>query len=87
MPVRRGRCGGLLGEAEVEHLLREDLTDFQQYVFNLGESGSPSRALRAVEFLDKVFGDALDVGSQFFYLRSALFVSRHPWPLSQVGSK
>jgi hypothetical protein len=70
--------GGLLGEAEVEHLLGEHLADFQQNVFDLREFGPPGRALRAIEFLDEVFRDAFHIGSQFFYFRSALCASRHP---------
>jgi hypothetical protein len=70
--------GGLLRQRQVEHLLGENFTDFEENVFDLAESGSPSGILGAVKLLDEVFGDAFDVGPQFFYLRRALFASRHP---------
>jgi hypothetical protein len=75
----------LLGEGEVEHFLRKDFADFEEEVFDVGELGPPSGALRAVELLDQVFGDSLDVGAQFFHLRGALLGSRHPWLLSELG--
>jgi hypothetical protein len=70
--------GGLLREGQVEHLLGENLTDFEENVFDLAESGSPSGAFGAVKLLDQVFGHPFDVRPQFFYLRRALFASRHP---------
>jgi hypothetical protein len=66
-------------------LLGEDFADFEEEVFDVGELGPPSGALRAVELLDQVFGDSLDVGAQFFHLRGALLGSRHPWLLSELG--
>jgi hypothetical protein len=78
---------GLLGEGQVEHLLGKDFADFQEDVFDLGELGAPGGALGAVELLDQVFGDPLDVRAQFFHLRGALLGSRHPWLLSELGSE
>jgi hypothetical protein len=70
--------GGLLRQGQIEHLLGENLTDFEENVFDLAEPGSPSRTLGPIKLLDKVFGDPFDVRPQFFYLRSALLASRHP---------
>ena len=52
---------GLLGEGQVEHLLGKDFADFEEDVLDVGELGPPGRALRTVELLDQVFGNALDV--------------------------
>ena len=70
--------GSLLRQGQVEHLLGENLTDFEENVFDLAEPSSPSGTLGPVEFLDQVFGNPFDVRPQLFYLRSALFASRHP---------
>jgi len=70
--------GGLLRQGQSEHLLGENLTDFEENVFDLAEPGSPRGSLGTVKLLDKVFGDPFDVRPQFFYLRSALLASRHP---------
>jgi hypothetical protein len=77
---------GLLGEGQVEHPLGKDFADFEEDVSDLGELGPPGRAVGAVELVDEVFGDALDVGAQFFHLGGALLGSRHPWLLSELGS-
>jgi len=34
--------GGLLRQGQIEHLLGENLTDFEENVFDLAEPGSPS---------------------------------------------
>ena len=73
-----GDGGGLVGQGQVEHFLGENLTDFEENVFDLAESGSPSGTLGPVKLVDEVFGHPFDVRPQFFYLRSALIASRHP---------
>jgi hypothetical protein len=77
---------GLAGEGQIEHLFGKDFTDFQEEVFDVGQLSAPGRTGGAVELIDKVFGDALDVGPYFFHQRGALFGSRHPWILSIVAS-
>jgi len=57
------RGGSLLGEGQGEHFLCEDFADFEENVFDLGELGPPGGALGAVELLDQVFGDPLDIGA------------------------
>jgi hypothetical protein len=58
------RCGGgLPGEAEVEHALGEDLSDFQGEVFDVRELGPPGGAIGPVELEDEVFGDPFEVGA------------------------
>jgi hypothetical protein len=79
--------GGLVGEGDAEHLLGEDLTNFKEDVLDFRQRGPPGRALGPVELLDEVLGDAFDVGAQFFHLGVALFGSRHPWLLPELGSK
>lgn len=56
-----GDGGGLLGQAEVEHLFGEDLSDFQEQVFDVGELGAPGGAVGPVELEDEVFGDPFEV--------------------------
>ena len=73
-----GDGGGLVRQGQVEHLLGENLTNFDENVFDLAESGSPSGTLGAVKLVDEVFGHPFDVSPHFFYLRSALFASRPP---------
>src|SRR5262249_34387081 len=48
---------------------------------------SPGGTVGAVELVDEVFGDPFDIGTDFFHLRGALLGSRHPWLLSERGSK
>jgi hypothetical protein len=47
--------GGLLRDGQVEHLLGEHFTDFEENSFDLAESASPSGALGAVEALSTRF--------------------------------
>jgi hypothetical protein len=54
---------GLPGEGQVEHRLGKDFAEFKEDVFDLGELGAPGGALGAVELLDQIFGDPLDVGA------------------------
>lgn len=69
--------GGLAGQGLGEHLLRQDVAQLQQQSFDLGQLGSPARPVGAVELVHEVFGDPLDIGPHFFYLRGALFGCRH----------
>jgi hypothetical protein len=81
-----GQGLGLAGEGQVEHLFGKDFPDFQEEVFDVSQLGAPGRTVGAVELIDKVFGNALDVGPYFFHQRSALLGFRHPWILSIVAS-
>jgi hypothetical protein len=80
-----GRC--LPGQGIVEHTFRQDLTDIQEEVFDLRQFGPPGWTRRAVELLDQVFRDPVEIGTDFFYLRGTLLGSRHPWLLLELGSK
>src|SRR5437899_6816491 len=79
--------GRLAGQGVVEHLFAEDLTDFEEQVFDLRQFGAPRGAVRSIELVDQVFCYALDVGTDFFGLLSTLRGSRHPWTLSAVAAK
>ena len=86
----RGLLGqglGLAAEAEGEHLFGQDVADFQEEVLDVGQAGAPGRAVQAIELIDEIFGDALDVGPHLFGWRRALFGSSHPWVLSALVSK
>jgi len=82
-----GVGGGLPRQGVGQHLLAEQFANGDEQVLDLGQLGPPGRAVRAVELVDQVFGDAFDVGPDLFYLGGALFGSRHPWLLSELGSK
>jgi hypothetical protein len=58
---------GLTGEGQIEHLFRQDFPDFQEEVFDVSQVGAPRRAVGAVELIDKVFGNSLDVGPHLFH--------------------
>jgi hypothetical protein len=83
---RLGLGGGLAGEGVIEHLLGEDGTHSQEHIFDLRESCPPGGAVGAIELVDEVFGDALNVRSHFFHLRSRFLWPRHPWLPSQLAS-
>jgi hypothetical protein len=84
---RLGLGGGLAGEGVIEHFLGEDGTHSQEHVFDLRERSPPGRAVGAIELVDEVFGDALDVRSHFFYLWSRFLCPCHPWLPPQLASK
>src|SRR5579871_679760 len=86
---RRGprRRGGLPGAGQIEQLLGEHRTDAKEDILNRGELGAPGRALGAVELVDGVLGDAFAVGPQLLDRRGARLGWRHPWLLSELGSK
>jgi hypothetical protein len=77
----------LPGQTLVEHLLGEDLAEGQEQVFDLGQACAPGRAVGAVEFIDEVFGDALDIGADFFHLGGAFFGSWHLRFLHELVSR
>jgi hypothetical protein len=86
----RGLLGqglGLAGQTEVEHLFRQDFTDFQQEGFDVGQGGAPGRSAGPVELIDEVFGNAFDVGAHFFYPVSPLFGRWHVRILSGLAAK
>src|SRR5262245_39577217 len=72
-----GAGRGLAGEGLVEPLFGEDFAEGQEDVFDLRQPGAPGRPVGAVELLDEVFGDALDVRPYLFHLRGALLRPRH----------
>jgi hypothetical protein len=81
----RGR--GLAGECIGQHLFAEHVADGDEEVLDLDRFGAPDGAVGAIELVDEVLGHAFDVGPDFFHLRGALFGSRHPWLLSELGTK
>jgi hypothetical protein len=87
--VRRllGEGLGLAGEAEVEHAFGEDFADFQEEVFDVGKGGAPGGSVGAIELIDEVFGNALDVGADLFGFGGVFFGSCHPWFHSRLVSK
>ena len=76
--------GGLAGEGFGQHLLGEDAAEVEEEVFKVGQGGAPSGAVRAVELVHQVLGDAFEVGTNFFDLGTPLFGTRHHETLSQL---
>lgn len=83
--LRRGK--GLAFQAQLQHLLRENVANLDDQVFELRELGAPRGTFGSPDAVRKVFGHTLDVTADFFYLRAPLFVSRHPWLLLEVKAK
>jgi len=70
--------GRLAFQGRVQHLLRENGANAEANVFQFGQGDAPRQSGRAVEFIDKVLGNALHVRPHFFYLGSGFFGSCHP---------
>jgi hypothetical protein len=77
--------GGLAGEGLGENLFSQDVADFEEELFEVGEFGAPGRPVGAVELRDEVFGDALNVGTHCFHQRSPLLGRRHVLFLSALA--
>jgi hypothetical protein len=77
--------GGLAGQGGLEHGLGEDGADVEEEVFDLGEGSTPGRPLGAVDLVDEVFGDPLQVRSNFIHEGGWLLGSRHLAFLSGVA--
>jgi RHS repeat-associated protein len=77
-----GKGFGLVGQGQIEHLFSKDFADFQEEVFDVGKLGPPRRTGRAVELIDKIFGNTFDVGPYFFHQGGAFLGLSHPWILS-----
>jgi hypothetical protein len=69
---------GLSLEGLIEHLLGQHLTDLNGQFFEVAEVGAPDGSLRAVEFIDKVFGDAVEEVLDLGKGRVGV-VGGHPW--------
>jgi hypothetical protein len=74
-PLRVG--SGLSSESFSKGFFGQEVAEFKQELLEVGELGAPGRPVGAVELVDEVFGDALDVGTHFFHLRSPLLGLRH----------
>src|SRR5437763_4938548 len=75
------REGGLALQAEVEHPFGQGVANGDGDILRLSQRGAPGGPLGAPEAVGKVFGDALDVGADFFYFRCPLLGVCHPWLL------
>jgi hypothetical protein len=56
-------------EQQRQGLLREDVAQGDDEVFELGQFGTPGWTLRTPQLVGKVFGDAFEVTAVFFHLR------------------
>ena len=77
--------GSLAGQGGLEHGLGEDGADAEEEFFDLGEGSTPGRPLGAVDLVDEVFGDPLEVGADFIHQGGRLLGSRHLSFLSEVA--
>jgi hypothetical protein len=82
---RRGQS--LAFQAQLQHLLRENVANLDDEVFELRELGAPCGTFGSPDAVRKVFGDTLNVRADFFYLVAPFFVSCHPWLPLKVKAK
>jgi hypothetical protein len=78
---------GLAVQGEIEHVFGEQFADLEEEVFDGGQGGSPRRAIGPVELVDEVFGDAFDVGADFFHLGRAFLGASHPRDSLSLAAK
>jgi len=83
----RDRRGGLAFQAEFEHLLRENLANLDDEVFELRQLGAPSRPPGSPKTIRQVLGDTFEVKARFFYLLTPFFGACHPWLPVEVKAK
>ncbi len=76
----------LAGEEFGEEAFTEDDAEFEDEVLDVGQGSAPGRSSGAVELVGEEFGDAVQVGANFFHLGSVFFGVSHPWVLSGVVS-
>jgi hypothetical protein len=70
---------GLSLEGLIEHLAGQHLADLNGQLFEVAEVGAPDGPLRAVEFIDEVFGDAVEEVLDRSKGRVSVVVGGHPW--------
>ena len=78
---------GLAFQAQREHLLGQNFADFNDQVFQLRQFGAPLRSLRSPDAVRQVFGDAFNVGPDFFYFLTPFLSACYPWFLLEVKAK
>jgi hypothetical protein len=81
------RGSRLAFQAQFQHLLGQDRTKIDDQVLQFTEFGAPPRPGRPPDAVREVFGNALDVGTDFFYLVTPFLVACHPWPPLDVTAK
>jgi hypothetical protein len=77
-------CVGLPLQRLVEHLLRQDLTNGLDGVFDGSELGAPGGAFVTVQAVDQTLGHAFEVGSNRISGGGGNLVASHPWLLSKM---
>lgn len=77
---------GLAFQAQLKNLLGKDFANLDDEILKLSQLGAPGRPLWPPEAVGKVFGDAFDVSTHFFYLGAPLFGACHPWLLLEVAA-
>jgi hypothetical protein len=75
---------GLPLQRLVQHLLRKDLTNRLDGVFDGGKFGAPRGTLVTVEPIDQILGHAFEVGSNRIGGGGGNLVASHPWLLSKM---
>lgn len=65
-------------QGQGEHLLRKDLLNLDEEVFQVSQLGSPGRPLGPPETVGQVFGHAFDIRTDFIHLGGALLGACHP---------
>jgi len=81
------RSGSLAFQAQFQQLLGQDLTKFDDQVLQLAELSAPGRPGGAPDAIGEVFGDALNVGTDFFYLGTPFLRACHPGLPVEVAAK
>jgi hypothetical protein len=71
-------------QAQLKHPLREDFANLDDEILQFRQLGAPAGPLWPPDAVGKVFGDAFDIGTDFFYFGAPLFEACHPWLLLEV---
>jgi hypothetical protein len=64
----------------------QDTAEVEEEVFQVRQGGAPGRPRGAVELVHQVFGDAFEIGADFFYLGTPLLGTRHHSSLSRLAA-
>jgi hypothetical protein len=81
-----GRVAGLALQGLLKHSFGEHFPDGDNEVFHVREFGAPGRPAGTPDAVHQMFGDTVQIGTDFIDGSGGLFGERHPWHLIGVGA-